>query len=99
MVTARAVPAKQLAVLCRSYHVRELAIFGSALGDDVRPSSDIDLLVDFEPDAAVTFLLLGRTEQELADLFGHRIDLAPESGLKPLLRQSVLGSARVLYAA
>lgn len=99
MVTTLAVPVDQLAALCRRYHVRELALFGSALREDFRPNSDIDLLVEFEPEAPVTFLLLGQMERELAGLFGRRIDLVPKSGLKPLLRQGVLETARVLYAA
>ncbi len=98
MVTTLAVPVDKLAALCRRYHVRELALFGSALRDDFSPNGDIDLLVEFEPEAPVTFLLLGQMERELANLFGRRIDLVTKSGLKPLLRQGVLGTARVLYA-
>ena len=99
METILAVPVAMLAALCRRYHVRELALFGSALRHDLSPISDIDLLVEFEPDAPVTFLLLGQMERELADLFGRSIDLVPKSGLKPLLREGVLETARVLYAA
>jgi predicted nucleotidyltransferase len=79
--------------------VRELSLFGSALRDDFRPDSDLDLLVEFEPGARVGFLLLGKMERELEGLLGREVDLVPKGGLKPLIRQAVLDSARVLYAA
>ena len=42
---------------CRQYHVRELVLFGSALRDDFDSNSDVDLLVDFEPEAHAGRLL------------------------------------------
>jgi hypothetical protein len=45
-----------LAELCRRHRVRELSVFGSAARDEVRPNSDIDLLVEFLPDAEADLL-------------------------------------------
>lgn len=42
---------EKLAEICRRYQVRELALFGSVLRDDFREDSDIDILVEYEPDA------------------------------------------------
>src|SRR5438270_5382461 len=42
-----------LAELCRRYQVRELSVFGSAARGEMRPDSDIDLLVEFQPDAGI----------------------------------------------
>ena len=53
----------------------------------------------FEPDAAIGFLALARIQRELAELLKRPVDLVPESGLKPLIRDEVLSSAEVLYAA
>lgn len=89
----------EVADLCRRYRIRELSLFGSALRDDFGPGSDVDLLVEFEPDARVGFLLLGRIERELGALFGRKVDLVPKRGLRPPMRGAVLDSARVLYAA
>ena len=94
-----ALPLAEIAELCRRYGVRELSLFGSALRDDFQPESDVDLLVEFEPGTRVGFLLLGRLESELETLLGRRLDLVPKGGLKPLIRQQVIASARVLYAA
>lgn len=85
--------------LCRRYQVRELALFGSALRAYFRADSDIDLLVEFEPAATVSLLTLARLQRELADLIGRPVDLVPKRGLKPLIRDEVLGQAEVLYAA
>ncbi len=92
------VPMAGLVDFCRRYRVRELSLFGSILREDFRPDSDVDLLVQFRPDARVGFLTLGRMERELAAMFGRPIDLVPKRGLKPVIRDEVLASARVLYA-
>ncbi len=84
---------------CRRYPIRELAVFGSALREDFTPSSDLDLLVEFEPDAEVGFMTLSKMQRELSKIFNRQVDLVPKEGLKPKVRRAVLSSARVLYAA
>jgi predicted nucleotidyltransferase len=93
------VPRKQLVELCRRYHVRRLALFGSVLREDFRPDSDVDVLVMFEPDAHVGFMALGHMKRELSVLFQRPVDLVPQDGLKPIIRESVLSSAEEVYAA
>ena len=90
---------EELGNFCRRYKVRELALFGSMLGPEHGPESDIDLLVSFEPTARVTFLTLAKMQRELETLLGRSVDLVPKDGLKPLIRNQVLETARVLYAA
>ena len=89
----------EIRVLCKRYRVAELALFGSARRTDFRPDSDVDLLVSFQPDAAPGFLTLAGLQRELAELLQRRVDLVPKDGLKPLIRDTVLASAEVLYAA
>jgi len=89
----------RLEELSRKYHIRRLALFGSVLRDDFRTDSDIDVLVEFEKEARVGFMALGRMRRELADLLGRQVDLVPRDGLKSQIRDNVLGSAQVLYAA
>jgi predicted nucleotidyltransferase len=93
------ISAGELTEFCRRYGVRELALFGSMLNGSHDSESDIDLLVSFEPSAHVTFLTLAKTQRELETLLGKPVDLVPKNGLKPLIREQVLASARVLYAA
>lgn len=88
----------RLAEICRRYRIVELAVFGSAARGDMRPDSDVDVLVEFEP-GAHPGLGLFRLEEELADLFGHPVDMTRKALLKPLVRPSALHDAVILYAA
>jgi len=92
-------PVEKIRMLCRRYRVRELALFGSALRDDFEAESDVDLLVEFEPEAQVGFMTLARMQRELSNILHRPVDLVPKGGLKPKIRQAVLSSAEVLYAA
>lgn len=92
-------PVQEIADLCRRYRVRELAVFGSFLRDDFRPDSDIDLLVEFAPDAEIGFLALARMGRELSGILHRPVDLVPKAGLKPKIRDEVLSGRKVLYAA
>ena len=89
----------QLAEICRRYEVRELAVFGSAARGEMRPDSDLDLLVDFFPGARIGLIELSALMRELAQLAGRRVDLAVKPALKPLIRPGVLAEAHILYAA
>ena len=89
----------QLADVCRRYQVRELSLFGSAARGEMRPDSDIDLLVEFLPDADVSLLEHAGLMLELARVLGRKVDLVSKRGLKPLIRDSVLADARLVYAA
>lgn len=93
------IPEDRVAELCRQYQVRELALFGSVLREDFGAESDVDFLVEFEPSAQIGFLTLGKLQEELSQLFHRAVDLVPKRGLKPIIRQSVLQSAEVVYAA
>jgi uncharacterized protein len=100
-ITSARIPvhSRQISGICRRYHVRRLALFGSVLRDDFRPDSDVDLLVAFEPEARVGFVTLSRMQRELSELFKRPVDLVPMDGLKPVIRESVLSSAQNVYAA
>lgn len=84
--------------LCHRYKVRELSLFGSAITKDFNLESDIDLLVEFEPEAEVGFMTLSKMQKELSAILHRPVDLVPKGGLKPVIRDAVLSSAKVLYA-
>jgi predicted nucleotidyltransferase len=83
--------------LCRKHHIRRLAMFGSAVRDDFTPDSDVDLLVEFEPDhvPGLEFITI---QDEFSDLFGRPVDLITFKSLNRRLRNDVLASAETLYA-
>ena len=89
----------QITAFCRRHQVRRLSVFGSVLGENFGPDSDVDVLVEFEPEAQVGFMALSRMQRELSVLMGRPVDLVPREGLKPIIREEVLSSAEELYAA
>ena len=93
------IPEDKIAGFCRRYHVRKLALFGSVLREDFRPDSDVDVLIEFEPNAQIGFIAMSRMQRELSNLLQHPVDLVPQEGLKPQIREAVLCSAEVVYAA
>lgn len=89
----------EIAEICRRYEVKELVVFGSAARGEMRPDSDIDLLVDFLPGDRVSLLRHAAAERELTALLGRRVDLVSKKALKDAVRVEVLPRARVIYAA
>jgi uncharacterized protein len=92
------VDASRLRELCEHYGLVELAVFGSRARGEAQPESDVDLLYVLAPERRLGFSI-NRLEDELAELFGHPVDLVSKKALHPRLRPRVLAEARVLYAA
>lgn len=88
-----------LAEVCSRYAVKELSLFGSALRDEMRPESNIDILVEFEPEIPVGLIKFESLVEELESLTGRRVDLVTKRGLRPWLHPQVLRDARLIYAA
>jgi predicted nucleotidyltransferase len=89
----------KIASFCREHHIRRLAIFGSALRPDFRPDSDIDMLVEFEPEHIPGLFGIARMERELSTLCGGRkVDLRTKEDLSRYFRQQVVEEAVVQYA-
>jgi predicted nucleotidyltransferase len=83
---------------CRRHHIKRLAFFGSILRDDFGPTSDIDVLVTFEPGATPGFGFIG-IQNELSELLGHPVDLHTPASLSKYFRKEVLREAEPLYDA
>lgn len=91
---------KDLARFCQHHRIRRLALFGSVLKGTAGPDSDIDLLVEFEPEARPTLFDLAAMEQELSRrLGGRRVDLRTAAELSRYFRDDVLRDAEVQYVA
>ena len=95
------IPRGRLAALCRKYHIRKLSLVGSAARNELTPSSDIDLLVEFPPHSSVSLLDMPALQEELSALFGGRkVDVAmPEILDNPFRRKTILPELRTLYVA
>jgi uncharacterized protein len=99
MDTRFGLTAEQVAQFCRENHIRRLSLFGSVLRDDFGPGSDIDVLVEFEPNTQMGLMGLTRVELALGELVGRRVDLVTPAGLHRRSRQKVVSEAQVLYAS
>ena len=82
---------------CRRSHIHKLAFFGSVLRDDFKPDSDIDVLVEFEPDCRVGLIKMAGLEIELSKLLGRKVDLRTPADLSRYFRQTVVASAEIQY--
>jgi predicted nucleotidyltransferase len=87
-----------LAALCRRHGIRRLALFGSALRGELRPDSDLDILVEFTPGHSVGLRFI-TIQSELTALLGRPVDLSTPGFLSPHFRQRVLDEAVPLYEA
>ena len=92
-------PRDKVAEFCKRNRIRKLSLFGSALRSDFRQDSDIDLLVEFQPEATPSLLDLARMEREFSTILaGRKVDLRTPEELSRYFREEVLSSASVQYA-
>jgi predicted nucleotidyltransferase len=89
----------KLAEFCRRSHIRRLSFFGSVLRDDFRPDSDVDVLVEFEPEHVPGLLRLAGMELDLSRLLGRRADMRTLEDLSRYFRDEVAAAAQPVYAA
>jgi len=87
----------ELEAFCRRNRIRRLAMFGSVLREDFTADSDVDVLVEFEPDARVGLITLAGMELELGRLLGRRVEMHTPKGLNVQFRDEVLDAAEVQY--
>ena len=95
-------PIDRLEEFCRHWNIVELSLFGSALRDDFRADSDIDLLACFAPDAEWSLLDHARMERELTEMLGREVDLVSRAAVEAspnwIRRNEILDTARILYS-
>jgi predicted nucleotidyltransferase len=89
---------KALNSLVERFHIRRLSIFGSAARGELRPDSDIDLLVEFEPEGAPSLWSQTELQDGLSRLFGGRpVDIVPPEVLRnPYRRETIERDLKVL---
>ena len=91
-------PEKEIREYCAGQPIARLSVFGSAVRNELTPESDIDLLVEYLPDAPVGYFTIMRQARELGEILGRQVDLFTRKGLKDYIRAEVETSARLIYA-
>lgn len=87
-----------LARFCEKHHIRRLSLFGSQLKGTARADSDVDLLVEFDPEHIPGFLGVASMESELSDMLGGRkVDLRTAGDLSRHFRDDVVRTAELQY--
>ncbi|RJX23425.1 MAG: nucleotidyltransferase [Dethiobacter sp.] len=87
-----------IASFCRKHHIRKLALFGSALHDDLHLESDIDFLVEFDEKYIPSLFELVEMEAELSALLdGRKVDMRTPNDLSRYFRNEVMETAEVLH--
>lgn len=94
--TAIPIPYAEIAAFCARYYIVRMWLFGSVLRDDFTPESDVDVLVEFDP-AHIPGLVYFGLADELAEIFGHPVDLGTPDSLSKYIRAKIMRSAQVIY--
>jgi len=87
----------EIDAFCQKHHILKLSLFGSGLRHELREDSDIDLLVEFEPEFMVDLFDMAEMEIELNHMLGRKVDLRTPQELSRYFRQDVIQTAQALY--
>jgi predicted nucleotidyltransferase len=91
------IDSRKIAEFCRAHGIRKLSLFGSVLRDDFNPArSDVDVLAELSPDAQPGWDFYGWHE-DLAPIFGRKVDLHTPNSLSKYFRDDVRREALTVY--
>ncbi len=97
------IPDQRVKEICRNYSIKELSLFGSVLSGDFNLESDIDLLIEFNPESSISLFDLIDLKKELEEVFGREVDIVSKNAIKrsrnPLRKKGILENYRVIYAS
>ena len=91
------IPKEQIANFCRRHHIRRLSLFGSRMQGTAKPDSDLDVLVEFDPQntPGLDFFSM---QDELSSILGVKVDLNTPGFISPYFRDEVVQHAELIYA-
>lgn len=92
------IPKEQLARFCQTHRIQRLSLFGSVLGDEFGPDSDVDVLVEFKPGTRIGLIRLMSLEFELGEILGRKVDLNTPGFISKYFRSRVMAEREVYYA-
>lgn len=87
-----------IARFCQKHHIRKLSFFGSVLRGDFTAHSDVDVLVEFDPEH-IPGLAFFEMEHELSQMLGRKVDLNTPGDLSKYFREEVIAEAQAQYVS
>jgi predicted nucleotidyltransferase len=92
---------EQIAQFCQKWHITELSLFGSVLGNQFHTDSDIDILIRFAPNTRQGLLSLAKIKHDLEANTGRAVDIALKESVENsenwIRRNEILNTAQVIY--
>ncbi|MDA3892732.1 MAG: nucleotidyltransferase domain-containing protein [Salinivirgaceae bacterium] len=82
--------------LSNEYHLTKIGLFGSMARGDFNDNSDIDIIVEFEPNTSDLFTLKQRLKQEIQEKFQRQVDICRLKYIKPIFRNQI--QSDIIYA-
>ena len=79
--------------LLDEFSVKSISVFGSVVRGEDRPDSDIDILVEFDPNARIGFFAFARLQRRLSDILGRPVDLVTPDALHEAMKSRILKEA------
>ena len=79
--------------ILEEFSVKSLSLFGSVVRGEARPDSDVDILVEFEPDARIGFFTFSRLQRRLSEVLGRPVDLVTPDALHKAMKNRILEEA------
>jgi predicted nucleotidyltransferase len=91
----------EITTFCQRWHITELSLFGSVLGNQFHPDSDIDILIRLAPNTRQGLLTLAQIKHDLEASTGRVVDIALKEAIEDsenwIRREEILKTAQVIY--
>jgi predicted nucleotidyltransferase len=89
-----------IAAFCEKWQIVEFGLFGSAARGELRPDSDIDVMVQFGPGEQWSLFDVAEMKLEFEEMFGRDVDILTSKNIRnPFRRRTIMRDLTVLYAA
>ena len=92
------IPEDEVRAYCDGQPIQRLSLFGADHSHEVRPDTDIGMLVEYEPGSRISYFDLARHEFDLGEIVRRKVDLRMPGEISHHFRQQIVDSARLVYA-
>lgn len=91
------IPKAWLKKFCEEHHITKMSLFGSVISDHFTASSDLDMLVEFDPKHIPGLFGFVQMRNLLSEHFGRSVDLRTPEDISKLFRNEVIQQSYLIY--